>query len=239
MSGEAELSRELRLLTEGTVEIVGRVASSNLTFAVVVSAADDEWFAIYKPVAGERPLWDFAPGLHRRERAAYLLSEHLGWRLVPPTVLRDETAPAGEGSLQWFIEGVEGEHYFTLVRRSRQSHAALRRLALFDWVANNTDRKSGHVMVDAEGHVWGIDHGLCFAAEPKVRTVIWDFAGEKIPADDVADIAPLGDEVPAEVAELLTGREVAALRRRVRRLLDDPVFPDDPSDGYGYPWPLV
>lgn len=240
------MSRELDLLTHGSVEIVGRVAdSSNATFAVVVTGQPDattgetdEWFAIYKPELGERPLWDFEPGLHRRELAAYRLSEHLGWALVPPTVIRGDLQ-VGEGSLQWFIESDEADHYFTLVDRDATTHDTFRQLALFDYVVNNTDRKSGHVLRDADGHIWGIDHGLCFAAEYKLRTVIWEFAGEPVDPDLLEAIAPLADDVPAEVGELINGRERKALRRRVQRILDHPFLPHDASGGYGYPWPLV
>ncbi len=233
------MTRELDLLGEGAIEIVGRLAgSSNATFAVVVTSDTDEWFAIYKPMLGERPLWDFEPGLHRRERAAYLLSEELGWGLVPPTVIRDD-APAGEGSLQWFIDGVETEHYFTLIKRPPDTHDALKRLALFDYVTNNTDRKSGHVILDHDDRVWGIDHGLCFGLQSVLRTVIWDFAGQPVPDAWLDEVAPLADEVPASVAELISRREERALRQRVRWLLDDPVFPYDTTGGHGYPWPLV
>lgn len=239
MSADPDTARRLALLERGSLSIVGRVAgSSNATFAVVVTHGEDEWFAIYKPMYGERPLWDFEPGLHRRERAAYLLSEELGWGLVPPTVIRED-APAGVGSLQWFIEAREAEHYFTMVGSDASTHAALRRLAVFDAVANNTDRKSGHVLRDADGRIWAIDHGLCFAEEDKLRTVIWDFAGEPVPDDVLADLAPLAETVPASLAEVLTGSERRALRNRARRILADPVMPVDLTGGYAYPWPLV
>ena len=156
--------RELTLLAEGRVELLGRIPrSSNETFLVQVSCGEDEGYAVYKPEAGERPLSDFEPGLYRRERAAYLLSESLSWGLVPPTVIREE-APLGVGSLQWFIECDFGEHYFTLFEDAPETHRDLARIALFDYVANNTDRKSGHVLRGDDGRVWGIDHGLCFSA---------------------------------------------------------------------------
>ncbi|MCG2624347.1 SCO1664 family protein [Arthrobacter sp. I2-34] len=230
--------RELTLLTEGRIELLGRILrSSNATFLVQVSYGDDSGWAVYKPEAGERPLYDFEPGLYRRERAAYLLSEYLEWGIVPPTVIRED-APLGVGSLQWFIEGDEHEHYFTLYAEAPGTHAALAQIALFDCVANNTDRKSGHVLRDLDGHVWGIDHGLCFSADFKLRTVIWDFAGEPIPAPLLEDISQLAGSVPDDVAELLDDAEVAALQRRVQRLLREGVLPVDRT-GMRYPWPLV
>ncbi|TSE14454.1 SCO1664 family protein [Arthrobacter sp. KBS0703] len=230
--------RELTLLGEGRVELLGRIPrSSNQTFLVRVSCGDDSAYAVYKPEAGERPLSDFEPGLYRRERAAYLLSESLAWGLVPPTVIRGE-APLGIGSLQWFIEGDFREHYFTLYADSPETHRDLSQIALFDYVANNTDRKSGHVLRGHDGRVWGIDHGLCFSAGFKLRTVIWDFAGDPIPETLLEDIAPLADAAPPEVAELLDDAEVAALKHRVQRLLRERVLPVDRT-GMRYPWPLV
>ncbi|WP_309815583.1 SCO1664 family protein [Pseudarthrobacter sulfonivorans] len=229
---------ELTLLTEGTVELVGRIPrSSNETFLVQVARADDLAYAVYKPEAGERPLSDFEPGLYRRERAAYLLSESLGWGLVPLTVIREE-APLGVGSLQWFIECDFQEHYFTLFAGAPETHRELARIALFDYVTNNTDRKSGHVLRGDDGRVWGIDHGLCFSAGFKLRTVIWDFAGDPIPEALLEDITPLAEAAPPEVAELLDDDEVTALQRRVQRLLREGVLPVDRT-GMRYPWPLV
>jgi uncharacterized repeat protein (TIGR03843 family) len=230
--------RELTLLTEGRVELLGRIPrSSNATFLVRVSSGDDSAYAVYKPESGERPLSDFAPGLYRRELAAYVLSDHLEWDLVPPTVIRADT-PLGIGSLQWFVECDFREHYFTLHSDVPHTHAALAQIALFDVVTNNTDRKSGHVLRGHDGHIWGIDHGLCFSAAFKLRTVIWDFAGEPIPQALLTDIAQLADAVPAAVAELLDDDEVAALQRRVLRLLREGVLPVDRT-GMRYPWPLV
>jgi uncharacterized repeat protein (TIGR03843 family) len=229
---------ELALLAEGRIELLGRIVrSSNETFLVQISCGDDSAWAVYKPEAGERPLSDFEPGLYRREHAAYLLSEHLEWAIVPPTVIRKDS-PLGIGSLQWFIEGDQSEHYFTLYAGFPETHAALARIALFDCITNNTDRKSGHVLRGDDGHVWGIDHGLCFSADFKLRTVIWDFAGEQIPSTLLNDITPLAEAVPPGVAELLDDAEIAALRRRVQRLLRAGVLPVDHT-GRRYPWPLV
>ena len=231
-------AQQEELLSTGELSIVGRVIdSSNGTYVVEVTDGDTYTWAIYKPQSGERPLWDFDPGLYKRERAAYVLSEALGWSLVPPTMVRAD-APLGVGSLQWYIECDPSMHYFNLLRHAPHTHDALRRMAVFDMVGNNTDRKGGHVLQSADGHVWGIDHGLCFAAEYKLRTVIWDFAGEAVPDDVLDDLAPLADEVPAELADLLDVREVRALRRRVQRLLDSRMLPLD-TTGYAYPWPLI
>lgn len=230
--------RELTLLTEGRMELLGRIMSgSNATFLAEVSCGGDSAWAVYKPEAGERPLADFDAGLYRRERAAYLLSEALGWRIVPPTVVRTD-APLGVGSLQWFIEGDQQEHYFTLYADAPETHAELARIALFDYVANNTDRKSGHVLRSTDGRIWGIDHGLCFSAAYKLRTVIWDFAGDSIPAALLEDISPLAVGVPEGLAALLDHAEVASLQRRVRNMLQEKALPVDRT-GMRYPWPLV
>lgn len=230
--------RELTLLLEGRVELLGRILrSSNETLLVRLCRGTDSARAVYKPESGERPLSDFEPGLFRRERAAYLLSEYLQWALVPPTVIREDP-PLGIGSLQWFIECDFREHYFTLYADLPETHPALAQIAVFDYIANNTDRKSGHVLRGHDGRVWGIDHGLCFSAAFKLRTVIWDFAGSRIPAALLKDITPLAAGVPPEVAELLDEAEVTALQHRVQRLLQEGVLPADPT-GMRYPWPLV
>jgi len=230
--------RELTLLVEGRIDLLGRILrSSNATFLVQVSCGDDSAWAVYKPEAGERALADFEPGLYRRERAAYLLSEYLKWGIVPPTVIREDS-PLGIGSLQWFVESDLHEHYFTLYAESPDTHHELSRIALFDCVANNTDRKSGHVLRGHDGRVWGIDHGLCFSADFKLRTVIWDFAGKPIPDGLLEDIAPLAETVPDDVAALLDEAEVAALQRRVKRLQRERVLPVD-TTGMRFPWPLV
>lgn len=226
------------LLETGPIELVGRVVeSSNATFVVQVGTGDDAVMAVYKPERGERPLWDFDPGLYKRERAAYVLSDHLGWDLVPLTVVRDD-APFGVGSVQLFVDGDHREHYFTLYESRPDLHDAMRRLALFDCVANNTDRKSGHVLLGPDDQLYGIDHGLCFAADFKLRTVIWDFGGEDIASADLDAIEPLAESVPPALSDLLTGDEVAALHSRVRRLLSTRVLPVDRT-GRRTPWPMV
>jgi uncharacterized repeat protein (TIGR03843 family) len=160
----------------------------------------------------------------------------MGFDLVPPTILRD--GPMGEGSLQWFIEADPNVHYFTMFESRDELHEQLKTMAVFDIVANNTDRKGGHVLVDAHDHVWGIDHGVCFSADFKLRTVIWDFATENLTALHRAALARIVDQVPLRVAALLNDEEVAAIAERAGWLLDAGVLPYDPS-GRRVPWPLV
>jgi len=235
-----ELSRrahQLHVLQCGEIEVVGRMPwSSNATFLVDVTCGDDHAQAIYKPLRGERPLWDFEPGLHRRELAAYHLSEAMGLDLVPPTVIRD--GPLGEGSLQWFVDADHSQHYFTIHESRDDLHDRLRAVAMFDLIANNTDRKSGHVLIDTDDHIWGIDHGLCFAADFKLRTVVWEFGGEVIGDDLVALAGRIAAGVPLEIAALLSDDEVEAVRERASWIVDHPRFPVD-SSGRRYPWPLV
>jgi uncharacterized repeat protein (TIGR03843 family) len=228
---------ELTILLRGEMTLVARMPySSNATFLAEVRHGESALRVIYKPMRGERPLWDFPPGLHRREVAAYRLSEAMGLGFVPVTVLRE--GPHGEGSVQVLVEVDEEQHYFTLHESRPELHDALRAICAFDVVANNTDRKSGHVLVDGASRVWSIDHGLCFAAELKLRTVIWDFGGEPVDSALLARVAAVAEAVPLEVATLLEDAEVDAIRERARWLTDAGRFPVDPS-GRRYPWPLV
>lgn len=229
-------------LLRGDIDIEGRMPySSNATYLVHVTCDGLTHAAIYKPVHGERPLWDFEPGLHRREVAAYRLSEHLGLGVIPPTVLRD--GPLGEGSLQWFVDADHRQHYFTIHEAHPELHDDLRRLALLDLIANNTDRKSGHVLLipvrdGQRASIWGIDNGLCFAADDKLRTVIWEFGGESIPSQWLMPVERLCAEPPPDLVALLAPDEVDALRRRAARTVERAHFPTDPT-GRRYPWPLV
>ena len=217
-------------------ELEGRMPwSSNATFLVTMRADEVEQRAIYKPVRGERPLWDFEPGLHKRERAAYLLSEHLGVGVVPPTVIRD--GPLGEGSYQWFVDADHREHYFTIFEQHEQLHDQCRHIAVLDILANNTDRKSGHCLL-AHDRVWAIDNGLCFSSPYKLRTVIWEFGGEDI-ADDLLDrVASFVEHVPVDIAALLDDEEIVAMQHRATKLVTERVLPED-EHGHRYPWPLV
>jgi uncharacterized repeat protein (TIGR03843 family) len=199
--------------------------------------AGSPMLAIYKPTRGERPLWDFRPGLWKREVAAYELDSALGWDLVPPTAVRLD-APLGPGSLQYCVNAVVDEHYFSLLEGPRH-HEALRRVAAFDFIANNADRKSGHCLLDRQGHIWAIDNGLCFHVEPKLRTVIWDFAGDEIAPELLASLEPLSRaEVPGVITSLLEEEEIAALSARAAALFALGRFPE-PSGDFPYPWPLV
>jgi uncharacterized repeat protein (TIGR03843 family) len=209
--------------------------SSNATFLTKLTDGDDSMLAVYKPGQGERPLWDFPHGLYRREAAAWELSELLGWGIVPETIVRD--GPYGEGSMQRFVDADFEQHYFTLYE-DEAHHDELRKFAVFDLLANNTDRKSGHVLLGDDGRLWGIDNGLCFHPDPKVRTVIWEFGGERIPdelLDAVRDALPKVDALE----HLLDAEERAAICDRGGRLLVGRRFPMADPSGRCYPWPMV
>ncbi len=228
----------LELLERAELDVRGRMPySSNATFLVDL-VVDDEVPAqgIYKPERGEQPLWDFPAPLYKREIAAFLLSEELGWGHVPPTISID--GPAGVGSLQLFVPSNFEEHYFTLLDRP-EHHQAFKEICAFDLIANNTDRKSGHVLLGDEGELWAIDNSLCFHQEFKVRTVIWDFAGDRLSNDVIDGITSLlDDDLPEPLAALLDPFERDALRARARMLITAGEYPDDPT-GRRWPWPMV
>ena len=228
---------ERELLARGAITVKGRLpGSSNVTLLVELVLEGEQALGVYKPARGERPLWDFPPGLFRREIAAWELSEALGWGLVPRTIRRD--GPYGEGALQWFVDADFEQHYFTL-RENDAHHEQLRRICAFDLVANNADRKSGHCLLGPDGMIYGIDNGLCFHVEPKLRTVIWDFAGEPIPAPIVEDLARLQARgLSGALKKLLPPEEQQTLLARARMLVEAGRFPSDEL-GYRYPWPLV
>jgi len=228
----------LTLLARGEVEILGRLPwSSNRTYLATCKMGEDELAAVYKPGRGERPLWDFGDNLWRREVAAYELSCATGWNLVPETVARID-CPLGKGSLQRFVPADFEQHYFTLLDNASY-HERLRSMCAFDVVANNADRKSGHCLLGEDGTIWGIDNGLCFHREAKLRTVIWEFAGDDLPEDSVAALTKLSDGVPESLRPLLDRTELDALQRRAERLLAHGKLPEPPSGGPHYPWPLV
>jgi uncharacterized repeat protein (TIGR03843 family) len=227
----------LRLLADADVQVLGRLPwSSNATFLVELCHDGRQARGVYKPGKGERPLWDFPRGLYRREVAAYLLSEALGWALVPPTVLRD--GPLGEGSVQLFIEADFEQHYFSLHESRPDLHGQLRAICAFDLAANNTDRKSGHVLLGPDDHLWAIDNGLCFSPEFKLRTVIWEFAGEQVPEPLLSDLARVAEAPPDGLGDVLDEEEIDALRERMVVVSERGRFPVDPS-GRRYPWPMV
>jgi uncharacterized repeat protein (TIGR03843 family) len=230
--------RALDVLARGEIGVKGRLPrSSNATLLVEVSFDGATTLAVYKPRRGERPLWDFPPGLFKRELAAWELSEALGWALVPPTVRRRD-GPLGDGSLQLFVPADFAQHYFTLVD-DPSHHPALRRICLFDLLANNTDRKSGHCLLGPDGQIYAVDNALTFHADPKLRTVIWEFGGERIPGPLLADVKRLIEAgLPAPLARCLEPAEQEALVGRARAVLTHPRFPEDAS-GHRYPWPLI
>jgi len=238
----------LGLLRDGEVEIVGRlVEASNATFVCRVTERcpdpepDLEVTAVYKPIRGERPLDDFPTGtLANREVAAFLASEATGWRIVPPTVMRD--GPLGQGALQLWIEAMETIDPLTLLRAG---DPALRRMALFDAAVNNADRKVGHLLPVGGGpggvHVFGVDHGICFAVEPKLRTVLWAWRGEPFTRDETGVLERLGgalaDGLGAQLGDLLSDREIAATRRRIEDLVAAGRFPHPLPGRPAIPWP--
>jgi uncharacterized repeat protein (TIGR03843 family) len=230
----------LELLAEGELRLAGLLPrASNFTFLAHVVGNGRSIPVVYKPRDGETPLWDFPPGtLCRREVAAYRLASELGWPHVPLTILRE--GPHGVGAVQAFVEHDPGEHYFTLRDRYADEFRAV---AAFDVLAGNGDRKSGHCLLAPDGRVWVVDHGLCFNREPVLRTVIWDFAGEPVPASLVEDIRRM---LPAlrrgtlrdDLLELLTTEEVDAAAERGDVLVRSGVFPE-PGPGRSHPWPSV
>ena len=228
-------------LEAGPLEVLGLLPySSNYVFLARVGSESDGFLAIYKPTRGERPLWDFPlETLAAREVAAFEVSEAGGWGFVPPTVLRTD-APLGPGSLQLFIEHDPERHYFVLFDERGPDFETF---AAFDVVVNNADRKAGHVLEDAAGRLWAVDHGLTFNTEPKLRTVIWDFAGRRPSPDVVGRIEQLrgaleGQPLPARLRELLSDEEVAALGARVDRFLEERLYPE-PTSRHHLPGPLV
>jgi len=227
----------LELLRRGAISIKGRMPSaSNVTLLAEVTLEEGTALAVYKPERGERPLWDFPPGLCKREVAAYRLSEALGWGLVPLTILRE--GPHGVGSLQLFVHADFEQHYLTLLERA-EHRRQLQQICVFDLLANNADRKSGHCLLGPNGRIYAIDNGLTFHVEPKLRTVIWDFGGEPIPRDVLRAIRGLVDEgLPDALAELLEPDEQEALLARGKALARRGRFPKDASR-MRYPWPLV
>jgi hypothetical protein len=228
------------LLERGELEPMGLLPrASNHTFLCRVHDADRETLAVYKPKAGEAPLWDFPEGtLCRREVAAYVVADALGWPRVPPTVLRD--GPLGVGSVQRFLSFDPEQHYFTMLEQRPDD---FRRVALFDVVTNNADRKSGHCLLADDGEVFVVDHGVCFSVDGKLRTVIWDFAGEPVPPPMLEDLRRLegrlsDGDLAGRLGSLLSPAEVDAARGRLASLLARGRFPE-PGPGRPYPWPVV
>ena len=239
-----EIERVVKLLECGKIKRgMGRLRwSTNYTTVVQVKDDELETLAIYKPRSGERSLWDFPDGtLCHREVAAFVLSEALDWHIIPPTVLRQD-GPDGAGSLQLFIQHDAEINYFSL---DDSFVPQLLMMALFDCLVNNADRKGGHVLVDAQGKIWGIDHGICFHPYPKLRTVIWDFAGQPIPDELLKDVSRVVEticdpshELTVALQKLLEPDEIEAFNKRANRLMTIKKYPH-PGPGPSYPWPPV
>ncbi|MEV8568688.1 SCO1664 family protein [Streptomyces sp. NPDC051322] len=256
------------LLTRGELTVRGRVReASNAVLYCSVSYEGEEAACVYKPVAGERPLWDFPDGtLAQREVAAYEISEAMGWSLIPPTVLRD--GPYGEGMCQLWIESDAEPSLLALVEEEEPGEgwkaitfaevgegrtallvhaddARLRRLAVLDAVINNADRKGGHLLPTGEGRLYGIDHGVTFNTDGKLRTLLWGWAGEPLTAEAgevlarlAGDLAP-GTVLAARLAELITSAELEALRARVAALRTSGRHPEPSGEWPAIPWPPV
>ena len=232
-----------RLLIElPDLELVGLLqGASNYTFLAQLGPHPPSGIAVvYKPARGESPLWDFEAGtLYRREVAAYELSQALGWPRIPPTVVR-ESGPHGVGALQLFVEA-DRRHFLSQLAVQRDTWL---QIALFDVIANNADRKSGHCLFDADDRVWVIDHGLTFHTDPKLRTVIWDFSGEPMPPELCGDlenalISLEKGELADALAPLLRPGELRLLKRRLRGVLDPTWRFPEPTSAWSVPWPPV
>ena len=237
-AGVEHQRRVLEALRDGELKLEGRlVEASNATFLGVV-AGPIEARCIYKPVAGERPLWDFPDGtLAHREVAAFLVSEAVGWGVVPATVFRED-GPYGAGMVQ---EWIEVDEAYDLIFALRTKAPPLRRIALFDAVVNNTDRKGGHLLATHDGRLLGVDHGVCFSVEPKLRTILWGWRGTRIGAPELAMLGRLQGELDealgAELSAHLEAQEIDALRARVDVLIATRRFPQPNPDWPAVPWP--
>jgi uncharacterized repeat protein (TIGR03843 family) len=237
----------LELLERGDLDVAGRlVDASNATLFCTITGNGAQATCVYKPIAGERPLWDFPSGtLAGREVAAYLVSRATGWNIVPPTVMRD--GPFGPGMCQLWIDVDEQVDLVALSRR--EDHPGLREMAVFDAVVNNADRKIGHLLPVADGHLYGCDHGVTFSEDYKLRTVLWQWRGEMLPRQSVEVLRRLSDGLrggalgggwlAAELGKHLTPGEVRATRARVDALLKHRVHPFPPDDWPAIPWPPV
>ncbi len=234
--------RALPVLRDGEMRVMGLLPhASNYTFLAEVSVGDGTILAVYKPRRGETPLWDFPDGtLCQREVAAYLVAEAFGWPRVPPTVLRD--GPHGEGAVQLFVSADPAANYFTLQEDPRFRETFLR-IAAFDVVAGNGDRKAGHCLLDADGELWAVDHGLCFNVRPTLRTVIWEFAGRRVAPDLLEDVARVegalrDGPLRRDLLGLLDPQEIDAAAERAGSLVRSGRYPE-PGPGRSVPWPPV
>jgi hypothetical protein len=236
----ASISRACNFLAQAKVTNCDLLSNgSNYVFLVTMVKEEAEGKAIYKPRQGETPLWDFPDGtLYKREYAAFLVSQALEWRLIPPTIIRD--GPYGIGSFQWFVDTKSGKGPYLEIK----DISILKRVALFDYLVNNADRKAGHFLPGKDGRLWLVDHGLTFNAVPKLRTVLWDFAGETIPDELLADVRALQHKLKQKrqlrdaLRRLLEESEVEALEFRINTVIEKPVFVL-PGPHRNVPWPWL
>jgi uncharacterized repeat protein (TIGR03843 family) len=237
VTDKAALENMQTALRFGELELKGQfMLGSNYTFLVTVHHGGEQFPAVYKPLGGEQPLWDFPDNtLALREVAAYLVSEALGFHFVPYTTLRTE-GPHGAGSLQQYIEYDPEYHYFNFTPEDKER---LRPAVLFDLLVNNADRKGSHLLIeDGTRKLWLIDHGICFHQQEKLRTVLWDFAGQPIPSELLALLERV-PELRGLLDPYLSPGEIAALQSRARRLLKQRTFPFQPTDRRALPWPMI
>ena len=227
-----------RLLCEGEIDLEGRLLdASNVTLVGTIRTGTLVGECVYKPVAGERPLWDFPDGtLAGREISAFLVSQATGWGVVPPTVLRE--GPFGPGMVQLWMDGDPDVDLAAFVRRD---HPGLRRMAVFDAVVNNADRKGGHIIPMRDGHVYGVDHGICFSTDAKLRTLLWRWAGKPLPAEAVEVLERLSDALRSDLGEQLhehlTRAEVRSTQQRVAQMLRTGRHPEPSGEWPALPWP--
>lgn len=218
-------------------------AGSNYVFLIkLLHPQAGEGYAVYKPLRGEAPLSDFPDGtLYQREYAAYVLSEAIGWSLVPPTIIREDGLNSGVGALQLFVTHDPSQHYFTLKDGHRDE---MKRIAAFDWLTNNADRKGGHCLLSPDGRIWCIDQGLTFHADEKLRTVIWEFQGQPVPSEILSDIQTLGQKLTSEpglrgaMQDLISPHEFSMLIQRIELIGQRRVYPPPPPYR-PYPWPMI
>jgi hypothetical protein len=222
------------VITEGELDVEGRfIDASNATLFAVAKLGSQEVKVIYKPVAGERPLWDFPDGnLAQRERAAYLLSEALGLHIVPFTILRE--GPFGVGSVQ---EWIEMDEEFDVVAFASADTQELRKMVLLDAIINNTDRKYGHILVDSHGSVFGCDHGVTFHSDPKLRTVLWQWAGDEFTTEEISVLKKSVEIAESILSDLITKEEIQALVQRSSEMIESGTLPYPSEEWPAIPWP--
>ena len=243
-SWDPELEQIEHLISSSEVRDSGLIPdASNYVFLLELDGGKaGKGYAVYKPMQGETPLWDFPPFLYKREAACYIVSKALGWNLVPPTVVREEGLAYGMGSVQLYIPTNHNRTFFDL----RDANAdIMRQFATFDYLINNADRKGGHIIQGENGRIWGIDNGLSFHVEEKLRTVIWDYAGESIAPNLIGDLERLASEIIVNkplkhsLSQFLDIDEIHMLRTRALAIIKNPLFPHPPNWRRPYPWPLI